>query len=197
MANLVPNLFIFLLATFLGLEIIRKVSPLLHTPLMSLTNAISAISLVGSLTLLGRAEDNLSTILGGIAVFASMTNVVSGFLITNRMIKMFKTKEPVVASSFTLPVFLVAALTQVDVTSHYLTDLTYLVGAALFVLSLKWMNHPKSARNSVLAGEGGMGLAILGTILALATDPELHGRTPAYGYIVGALALGSIVGYPI
>ncbi|HTO58267.1 MAG TPA: NAD(P) transhydrogenase subunit alpha [Pseudomonadales bacterium] len=90
MANLVPNLFVFLLATFLGLEVIRRVSPLLHTPLMSLTNAISAISLVGSLTLLGRAEDQLSTILGGIAVFASMTNVVSGFLITERMIRMFK-----------------------------------------------------------------------------------------------------------
>ena len=76
MANLISNLFIFLLATFLGLEVIRRVSPLLHTPLMSLTNAISAISLVGSLTLLGRAESSLSTILGGIAVVASMTNVV-------------------------------------------------------------------------------------------------------------------------
>ena len=199
MANLIPNLFIFLLATFLGLEVIRRVSPLLHTPLMSLTNAISAISLIGSLTLLGRAEDQLSTILGGVAVFASMTNVVSGFLITDRMIKMFKTRAPAAAaaSSFTLPVFLLGAVTTVDLSQHYVTDFTYLIAAGLFVMSLKWMNHPKTAKYSVWAGEGGMGLAILGTLLALAYDPELGGRQPAYGYIVIALALGSIVGYPI
>ena len=82
MSGLFTNLFIFLLATFLGLEVIRRVSPLLHTPLMSLTNAISAISLVGSLTILGRAENTLSITIGAIAVVASMTNVVSGFLIT-------------------------------------------------------------------------------------------------------------------
>src|SRR6516225_4038944 len=103
MDNLMNYLFVFVLATFLGLEVIRRVSPLLHTPLMSLTNAISAISLVGSLTLLGRAESQLTTILGGIAMVASMTNVVSGFLITDRMLKMFKTKAPVVAHSFTFP----------------------------------------------------------------------------------------------
>lgn len=198
MANLIPNLFVFVLATFLGLEIIKRVSPLLHTPLMSLTNAISAISLVGSLTLLGRAEDQLSTILGGIAVFASMTNVVSGFLITERMIKMFKTKSPAVAANgMILPIFLIAALTQVDVSTHYITDVTYLVGAALFVMSLRWMNHPKSARYSVYAGEGGMALAIIGTVIALASDPELAGRAPHYEYIAGALVLGAIVGYPI
>jgi len=93
MNSLISNLFIFLLATFLGLEVIRRVSPLLHTPLMSLTNAISAISLVGSLTILGRAETSLSITLGAIAVVASTTNVVSGFLITDRMLKMFKTDK--------------------------------------------------------------------------------------------------------
>ena len=199
MANIVTNLFIFLLATFLGLEVIRRVSPLLHTPLMSLTNAISAISLVGSLTLLGRAEDQLSTILGGIAVVASTTNVVSGFLITDRMIKMFKPRAPVAANSITLPVFLIAAVTSgtIDVTKQGFTDFTYLIGAALFVLSLKWMNHPKSARYSVWAGEAGMALAITGTILALYNDPVLAGKTPAFGYICIALAIGAIIGYPI
>ena len=202
MANLISNLFIFLLATFLGLEIIRRVSPLLHTPLMSLTNAISAISLVGSLTLLGRAESQLSTILGGIAVVASMTNVVSGFLITERMLKMFKTKSPAAAGaahSIIFPVFVIAAISTgtVDVTQHGITDFTYLIGAALFVLSLKWMNHPSSAKHSVLAGEAGMALAIFGTIFALANDPELNGKAPAYGYIAIALALGAIIGYPI
>ena len=91
--SLISNLFVFVLATFLGLEIIRRVSPLLHTPLMSLTNAISAISLVGSLTILGQAETRLSTILGFIAVVCSTTNVVGGFVITDRMLKMFKRKD--------------------------------------------------------------------------------------------------------
>lgn len=200
MANVVSNLFIFLLATFLGLEVIRRVSPLLHTPLMSLTNAISAISLVGSLTLLGRAESTLSTVLGGIAVVASMTNVVSGFLITDRMLKMFKTRSPQAAAhSFTLPVFVVAAIATgtVDVTQSGFTDFTYLVGAGLFVMSLKWMNHPKSARHGVWAGEVGMALAILGTLVALLNDPELHGRAPAFGYIAVALAMGTVLGIPI
>ncbi len=86
--------FVFLLATFLGFEVIRRVSPLLHTPLMSLTNAISAISLVGSIAIAGAEKSQLSTILGTIAVVCSMANVVGGFVITDRMLKMFKKREP-------------------------------------------------------------------------------------------------------
>lgn len=92
--NMITNLWVFLLATFLGLEVIRKVSPLLHTPLMSLTNAISAISVVGSIVIAGKGETVLSTILGAVAVFASMTNIIGGYLITYRMAKMFKKREP-------------------------------------------------------------------------------------------------------
>lgn len=88
------NLYVFLLATFVGLEVIRRVSPLLHTPLMSLTNAISAISLVGALMVLGEQKSTFSTVLGGIAVVASVINVVSGFLITDRMLKMFRRRGP-------------------------------------------------------------------------------------------------------
>jgi NAD(P) transhydrogenase subunit alpha len=88
--NLVASFYVFILATFLGFEVIRRVSPLLHTPLMSLTNAISAISLVGSIVLLGEQRSTLTTVLGAVAVTASMINVVSGFLITDRMLKMFK-----------------------------------------------------------------------------------------------------------
>src|SRR5205807_7812837 len=91
--SLTIYIFIFMLATFLGLEVIRRVSPLLHTPLMSLTNAISAISLVGSLVLLGEQRSTFSTVLGGIAVTASTINVISGFLITDRMLWMFKKRE--------------------------------------------------------------------------------------------------------
>jgi len=76
-ANLESELFVFVLATFVGFEVIRRVSPLLHTPLMSLTNAISAISLVGSIVIAGAEKSQLSTILGTIAVVCSMANVVS------------------------------------------------------------------------------------------------------------------------
>ncbi|MFN0151364.1 MAG: NAD(P) transhydrogenase subunit alpha [bacterium] len=90
MDDTVSNIFVFLLATFLGLEVIRRVTPLLHTPLMSLTNAISAITIVASIGLTGAEHDPLTTVLGAIAVAASMTNVVGGFLITDRMLKMFR-----------------------------------------------------------------------------------------------------------
>ncbi len=93
-ADLEGALFVFVLATFVGFEVIRRVSPLLHTPLMSLTNAISAISLVGSIVIAGAGKSELSTILGTIAVTCSMANVVGGFVITDRMLKMFKRREP-------------------------------------------------------------------------------------------------------
>lgn len=95
MSKLEVGLYIFMLATFVGLEVIRKVSPLLHTPLMSLTNAISAISVVGAIVIVGKAPetDTLSKVLGFIAITAAVTNIVSGFLITDRMLKMFK-KRP-------------------------------------------------------------------------------------------------------
>ncbi|MCC6731245.1 MAG: NAD(P) transhydrogenase subunit alpha [Chthonomonadales bacterium] len=93
MDSLITSLYVFVLATFLGFEVIRRVSPLLHTPLMSLTNAISAISLVGSIVILGEQRSTLSTVLGALAVTASTINLVSGFLITDRMLKMFRKRE--------------------------------------------------------------------------------------------------------
>src|SRR5437773_7364290 len=93
-SSLEIGLYVFMLATFLGLEIIRKVSPLLHTPLMSLTNAISAISVVGAILITGaEGASMLSKVLGFIAITAAVTNIVSGFLITDRMLKMFKKRE--------------------------------------------------------------------------------------------------------
>ena len=85
-------IYILILAGFVGFEIIRKVTPTLHTPLMSATNAISGISLVGSLVAAG-SNDHTSQILGVIAVTAATINVVGGFMITERMLKMFKKKE--------------------------------------------------------------------------------------------------------
>ena len=85
-----PMVFVFLLSTFIGLGVIRRVSRLLHTPLMSLTNAISAIAVVGAILVAGPDVPPMIRLLGGIALFASVTNIVSGFLITDRMLKMFK-----------------------------------------------------------------------------------------------------------
>ncbi len=87
-------LFVFMLATFVGFQVIQNVSRLLHTPLMSLTNAISAIAIVASVIIAGEQKTTLSTVLGVVAVAASMTNIVSGFLITDRMLKMFKERRP-------------------------------------------------------------------------------------------------------
>ncbi len=89
-ADLWSMAFVFVLATFVGFQVIQNVSRLLHTPLMSLTNAISAIAVVGSIIIAGEQRTTFSTILGTVAVAASMTNIVSGFLITDRMLKMFR-----------------------------------------------------------------------------------------------------------
>jgi H+-translocating NAD(P) transhydrogenase subunit alpha len=86
--------FVFLLATFVGFQVIQNVSRLLHTPLMSLTNAISAIAVVGSIIIAGEQKTTFSTILGTVAVAASVANIVSGFLITDRMLKMFRERKP-------------------------------------------------------------------------------------------------------
>jgi NAD(P) transhydrogenase subunit alpha len=83
-------LYVFVLAAFVGYQVITRVPPLLHTPLMSATNAISGISLVGSLVAAGADYGTASTILGLIAVTAATTNVVGGFMITDRMLRMFK-----------------------------------------------------------------------------------------------------------
>jgi len=87
-------IFVFMLSTVIGIGVIGRVSRLLHTPLMSITNAISAIAVVGSIIVTGSEHPTPIRILGAIALFSSMTNIVSGFLITDRMLKMFKTKGP-------------------------------------------------------------------------------------------------------
>jgi NAD(P) transhydrogenase subunit alpha len=93
MPDLTSDIYVFILAAFLGLEVIRRVSPLLHTPLMSLTNAISAISVIAAIELAGEQHTTLSTVLGTLAVAAASANIIGGFMITDRMLKMFKKRE--------------------------------------------------------------------------------------------------------
>ena len=94
--DLMGALFVFMLATFIGVMVVQRVSRLLHTPLMSLTNAISAIAVVGALIVsAGKDHPGYITALGLVAIFCSTTNIVSGFLITDRMLKMFKKRPEV------------------------------------------------------------------------------------------------------
>jgi NAD(P) transhydrogenase subunit alpha len=83
-----------MLAAFIGFEVIRRISPLLHTPLMSLTNALDAIAVLGAIILVGEHRTAVSAVLGFIAVVAATSNVVGGFVITDRMLKMFKSSRP-------------------------------------------------------------------------------------------------------
>jgi NAD(P) transhydrogenase subunit alpha len=94
MTGLEPKLFVFLLSTFLGLEVIRRVSPLLHTPLMSLTNAISAIAVVAGIQVMAEGKTTFNTVLCTLGVIAATTNIVGGFWITDRMLKMFRRETP-------------------------------------------------------------------------------------------------------
>ena len=89
-ADFTTSLYVFVLAGFLGFELIKRVSPLLHTPLMSLTNALDAIVVIAAIIICGRRSSHLSTILGAVAVAAAFSNMVGGFLITDRMLRMFK-----------------------------------------------------------------------------------------------------------
>jgi H+-translocating NAD(P) transhydrogenase subunit alpha len=90
-SDFLSNLYVFILAGFVGFEVIKRVSPLLHTPLMSLTNALDAIVVVAAIIIAGEHRTTVSTVLGTVAVAASFSNMVGGFLITDRMLRMFKT----------------------------------------------------------------------------------------------------------
>ena len=94
-ADFISNLYVFILAGFVGFGLIKGVSPLLHTPLMSLTNALDAIAVIGAIVLVGERKSEFATVLGVIAIVAATSNVVGGFFITDRMLKMFKTSRPV------------------------------------------------------------------------------------------------------
>jgi NAD(P) transhydrogenase subunit beta len=197
------GLYIFILAGFLGYHVITRVPPLLHTPLMSATNAISGISLIGSLVVAGEMHDWLSTILGFIAVVCSSTNVVGGFLITDRMLAMFKSEHDAKSAGglterqFVLTgvgllvigtiVFWVGVhndLIHPDEVLRYL----YIVSAVLFVLGLKGLSSPRWARRGMFLAAFGMAVAIVGTLFDQRIVPA------GYAWIVVGMLIGSVVG---
>jgi NAD(P) transhydrogenase subunit beta len=196
------GLYIFILAGFLGYHVISRVPPLLHTPLMSATNAISGISLIGSLVVAGAQYSPLSTFLGFIAVICSSTNVVGGFLITDRMLKMFKTEKDRTARqgglqvnrAIVLIVVLLAVLLGIVLWRRVLGSIDpneilrylYIVSAVLFILGLKGLSSPKYARRGMWLAVIGMLVAIVGTLF--------HDDIKTYVWIVIGLILGSIIG---
>jgi NAD(P) transhydrogenase subunit beta len=207
-ADLEIGLYIFILAGFLGYHIITRVPPLLHTPLMSATNAISGISLIGSLVVTGASYSPLSTLLGAIAVACSSTNVVGGFLITDRMLRMFKRQGDEAGGRARLParglaggvaaavavLLAVAATGRLDpgeghghrlLSSHMLSAF-YIASAVLFILGLKGLSSPRWARRGMFAAEFGMLMAIAGTLF--------HHEIVSYRWIAIGLAVGAIVG---
>ena len=204
------GLYIFILAGFLGYHVITRVPPLLHTPLMSATNAISGISLIGSLVVAGANYSQLSTTLGFIAVTCSSTNVVGGFLITDRMLKMFKRGHEIslqrrrfqfdpkllLAFPVLVVVFLVimhwfrrsGTVTQLSGAAVSVPALRYfyIVSAVLFIMGLKGLSSPKYARRGMFLAAFGMLMAIVGTLF--------HPEIVDYRWITVGLAIGSIVG---
>lgn len=203
------GLYIFMLAGFLGYHIITRVPPLLHTPLMSATNAIAGISLVGSLVVAGANYGPFSTLLGFIAVACSSTNVVGGFLITDRMLKMFKTSAEANAAkrNTTRNVIIVIAIviasglailfwgmsqgqnfgtTLHEKFSDHALKYSYIISAALFILGLKGLSSPKHARKGMFAAEAGMLLAVVGTLF--------HHEIVTYQWIIIGFVLGAVVG---
>ena len=201
------GLYIFMLAAFLGYQLISRVPPLLHTPLMSATNAMSGISLIGSIVVAGANYDTLSNFFGLIAVASSSINVVGGFLITDRMLKMFKSEHDRGSDSRRFPVrgrkllacavLFVCLLWLIDAlmdgkNSANLIDpaqalrFSYIVSAALFILGLKALSSPKFARKGMFLAEFGMAMAVLGTLF--------HHDIVTYKWIAAGLVLGSIIG---
>jgi H+-translocating NAD(P) transhydrogenase subunit beta len=197
------GLYIFLLAAFLGYHVISRVPPLLHTPLMSATNAISGISLIGSLVVVGRMDNWTSIILGFLAVACSSTNVVGGFLITDRMLAMFKSERDaksawwasertfvvagialLAAGTIAFGWGVLARIIDPDEVLRYL----YIVSAVLFILGMKGLSSPKWARRGMFLAEFGMAVAIIGTLF--------DSRIQAWGYvwIAVGLLIGSVVG---
>ncbi len=201
------GLYIFMLAGFLGYHIITRIPPLLHTPLMSATNAIAGISLVGSLVVAGADYGPASTALGFIAVTCSSTNVVGGFLITDRMLKMFKETRDQAAQSrrfqsgpriqVLLGVLVVGLLFLAyshegavrffrEVLATHALKYFYILSAALFILGLKGLSSPKYARRGMFLAALGMLMAVVGTLF--------HHEIVTYKWIIIGFTIGSVVG---
>ena len=161
---------ILVLAIFLGFEVISKVPTLLHTPLMSGTNAIHGIVIVGAMLVAGLGDkDTLTTIVGFVAVVLASANVVGGFVVTDRMLEMFKKREK-----------------NARALSREVTNLLYLVTIVTFILALRFLSNPATARRGNQIGAAGMLVAIVVTFLQKSID--------SYWEIVLGMVVGGTFG---
>jgi len=214
-SELEVGLYIFMLAGFLGYHIITRVPPLLHTPLMSATNAIAAISLVGSLVVAGSDYSKVPngwvcTLLGFLAVTCSSTNAFGGFLITDRMLRMFKTaaereksaRYPVELQALAGLVAVIAGIASLlymvkpadETMGQFVRDhvavealrYAYILSAAMFVLGLKGLSHPKWARSGMALAALGMFVAVFGTLF--------NHEIVTYRWIALGMFIGAVIG---
>jgi H+-translocating NAD(P) transhydrogenase subunit beta len=202
--DLEAGLYIFILAGFVGYHVISRVPPLLHTPLMSATNALSGISLIGSMVVAGGGYGPTSSILGFIAVACSSTNVVGGFLITDRMLQMFKTQKDAASGPRRSPIkwlaLLAALMVVVLFTVVYWYELhsgisakevlryLYILSGVLFIFGLKGLSSPRHARKGMFAAEFGMLVAVVGTLF----HDDIQGT--GYLWVFLALGVGTVIG---
>ena len=150
--DLITSLYVFMLAAFIGFEVIRRVSPLLHTPLMSLTNALDAIAVVGAIILAGERQEHAGD---------GARHDRDRRRHEQRRGRIHDHRPDAQDVQGERPQEIMTAMIR----SEHVIEITYLIATALFILSLKWMSSPSTARRGVRAGELGMLLAIVGTLL--------------------------------
>ena len=175
-ADLITSLYVFMLAAFIGFEVIRRVSPLLHTPLMSLTNALDAIAVVGAIILAGEQQEPARH-------HSRHHRHRRRHQQHRRRIHHHRPHAEDVQERAERPSH------DRPLGAEYVIEVPYLIAAALFILSLKWLSSPATARRGIFAGEVGMLLAIVGTLF--------YKGIVDYKWIAIALVLGTIIGVPL
>ena len=180
---------VFVLSAFVGFEVIAKVPSTLHTPLMSGTNAIHGVVLVGAMLILGTASGTTQMVLGFVAVVLATLNVVGGFVVTDRMLEMFKVRQPSKGLERVERRRRAAGRRgRPEVSLGTGIRLADLIAAICFILALRGLTSPKTARRGNLIGAAGMALAIG---ITFATNGLTH-----FLLIVGAMAIGAVVAVP-
>ena len=180
--DLLTELTILVLAAFVGFEVISKVPNTLHTPLMSATNAIHGIVLLGGLLLIGEATGFLDELLLVIAIAFGTINVVGGFLVTDRMLEMFKRRGSAPRTAARL-MYMASFLQDPD-----FIRVLYIIAFICFILGLRLLSHPRTARKGNIVAAGGMAVAVIATLLIESVGDYL--------LIAVGMAIGTAIGAP-
>ncbi len=188
MVDLISIFTILVLAIFVGFEVIAQVPPILQTPLMSGSNAISGITLIGAIIVAGTELSALSTALGFIAVVFATINVVAGFLVTHRMVEKFQKKRGNLRNNiltFLIPLVIIMGLSPVFFGSSIFIDLSYLLASVLFIFAFIGLKQPHNAVSGNLLGASGMIIAATVTLFDL--------RIVSYLAIVLGVVTGTVI----